>query len=635
MHALIEFPIKGELYSAERLEEYAAYLAAHLEISEDPKLTQPLLPRMRENGKNLLSSYRALSEAIHRKETLPAAAEWLTDNFHIVEEQLREIAEDLPPSYYKELPKIAIGELAGYPRIYAIALALIAHTDSQLEPEIIRRFICAFQKVSALSIGELWALAITLRLVLVENLNRISSHILSDHDKRNLANKFADELIAASSNQKKFETVLLKLPSLNCKSLDSDCAYIAQIAKRLRDQEPEIWPALEFLEKQLLLENSSPEKIVHALHHRQAANQVSVANIITSMRLLSSLNWRIFFESVSLVDRILEVDPVYGQMDFATRDRYRHVIETLGNKSGVTETAIAARVSDLASAATIDSPSEIRKSHVGYYLIGEGATQLETHYGCRIKPKFSSFLLSKPNLVYFGLLIIFMTLLCGIPFFYLAFNNASVWALLAVECLLIIPCSDLALSLTNLVLTHSIRPFHLPKLDYSSGIPNGAETIVVIPCMLSNTGVIDGLLEKIEIHYLGNADPNLFFALLSDFEDASSATVPQDEAYLARAVAGISRLNRKYVPNSPDRFHIFHRARQWNASESRWIGWERKRGKIQEFNSLLRGIKKTSFTTATAPLDFLNTIQFVITLDSDSQLPRDAAKKWSAQLCIR
>ncbi len=623
----IEYPIKGEIYSVERLEEYAAYLATELKLSENPKISQPLLPRMRENGVKLLASYRALTEAIHRKDSLPPAAEWLTDNFHIVEDQLREIQEDLPPSFYKELPKIALGELSGYPRIYAIALALIAHTDSHLEPETIRRFVHAYQKISPLNIGELWALAITLRLVLVENLRRIALRIVVDHEQRNEANKFADQLFEAVEDKIKFQTLVTELPPVHRPIAQDDQAYVAQIAKRLRDQEPELWPALEYLEKYLAKKNSSTEQVIDLSHTLQATSQVTVANIITSMRLISGLNWKDFFESLSLVDRVLEKDLIYGKMDFVTRDRYRHVIEKISKRTHVSEIEIAEYAVQLSKTAQTNNPRDIKQSHVGYYLIGTGTGTLEKKFNYIARSKILHFALSHPNFVYFSLMGIFLFMSCAGPFYYATTQGALFPFLIVLGLLIIIPCSELALSLTNLILTHTIRPQNLPKLDLSLGIPQKSRTIVVIPCMLAGAQVIQELLEKIEIHYLGNADPQLFFALLTDFTDAPTESLLEDDIHLKLVLDGINNLNRKYADKDSDRFFLFHRHRQWNESEKTWMGWERKRGKIHEFNRLLRGDEKTSIAVATAAVSFLATIRYVITLDADTQLPRDSARR--------
>lgn len=623
----IESSIKGELFSVERLEEFAAFLAGELKITDNPRLSQPLLPRMRKNGESLLMSYRALTQAIHRKEAIPPAAEWLTDNFHIVEEQLREIQEDLPPSYYKELPKIALGDLTGYPRVYAIALALVAHTDSELDPEKIRRFIQAFQVITPLNIGELWAVPITLRLVLVENLRRLTVSIVTDHEKRNLANRTADEIFDATPDKKKVQSLAEKIPLAVSPSAEHDCSYFAQLAKRLRDQEPEIWPALEFLEKHLIHRKSSAEQVVHLSHQKQASNQVSVANIITSMRLLSSLNWRDFFESLSLVDRVLEKDPIYSQMDFLTRDRYRHVIEKIGKKTKNSEIEIAKTVVKMTEEAQKNSHViDQKRTHVGYYLIDRGAAKLREIFS------YKSFTLlklisSNRNLTYFGLLLFFTLAICAFPLKYSEIGGASLWQLIGIFFLILVPCSDLALSLTNLILTHIILPKNLPKLDLSSGVPPEARTMVVIPCLLSSTGVILELIEKLEIHFLGNQDQELYFALLTDFTDAESENTNFDEKRLQTLQVGLAKLNQKYFHIWGNRFFYFHRKRLWNDSENTWMGWERKRGKIQEFNQLLRGHAETSFSQISAPEDLLPTFRYVITLDADTQLPRDSAQK--------
>lgn len=613
-----ENPIRGEIFSVERLEEYANFLAGQLVLSEDPRVSQPLLPRMHENGRRLLAAYRALAFAIHKKETISPAAEWLTDNFHIVENQLREIEEDLPPTFYRELPKIAQGELAGYPRIYAIALAVVAHTDSQLEPESIRRFVQAYQKISPLRIGELWALAITLRLVLVENLCRIIVRAVEDHEKVNLANKYADALFEVTGDKKKFRAHTLSLLSPCRPSVKEDCSYTAQIAKRLRDQEPELWPALEHLEKLLASEGSSTGQVVHQCHQLQAANHVTVANVITSMRLLSSVNWQEFFESLSGVDRILEKDPVYGRMDFATRDRYRHVIEKIGKATRINEAQIAEKVISLTGNA------HGQRAHVGYFLIGSGISELEKHFKCRTTGRVQRFFTARPNLTYFGLLTFFFSLAVAWPFYHTGFYTGSFLEFLLVGLLIVFPCSELAYSLTNLVLSHTLHPRILPKMDLENGIPRAARTMVVVPCLLSDGEVITELLERLEIHYLGNSNEGIYFSLLTDFHDAQTEIHEEDAAKLQLAVDGIAGLNRKYAT---EKFFLFHRRRSWNPVEQCWMGWERKRGKIHEFNRLLRGDQHTHFTLSTASKNLLTGIKYIITLDADTQLPRGSAAR--------
>ncbi|HWO02812.1 MAG TPA: glycosyl transferase, partial [Blastocatellia bacterium] len=346
-----EEPIRDELFSVERLEQYAAELASGHNVSSGKRRGRRLLPRLEENGRKLFSVYRILAAAVRDERAVSPAAEWLVDNFYIVEEQLREIRRDLPSGYYRELPKLQGGELEGYPRVYAIALALIAHTDSRLDRETLARFVRSYQHVTPLLIGEIWAIAITLRVALVENLRRLATRIVAARNAREEADKLAERLLEIATRQPNELTATLEAALGKVKRLDQ--AFVVQLTQRLRDQDPEVWPALDWLEKRLAREGSGTEQVVHQEHQRQASAQATVGNIITSMRLLSTLDWKSFFESVSLVDPILAQDPVaaYVSMDFATRDRYRHVVERMARRTRASELEVARHAVELATKA--------------------------------------------------------------------------------------------------------------------------------------------------------------------------------------------------------------------------------------------------------------------------------------------
>ena len=365
-----ELPIREELYSIERLEQYALVLAAEHKIAEKPQRVSLLLPRLEENGRKLIAAYKALAESIRAEHVISPAAEWLVDNFHIVEEQVREIREDLPKSYYHELPKLAEGDFRNYPRIYALSVALIAHTDSHLDTETLRRFINAYQKVAPLSIGELWAVAISLRLSLVENLRRLATRIVSSRTERDEADRLADKVLELAQRAPEEVSPLFVARMVKRKSLGRP--FAVQLTQRLREQDPGVMPVMEWLEKQLAKKGLSIEKIVHEEHDRQAAAQVTVGNIITSMRLLSNLDWKDFFETVSLIDPELAKDPaaVYSRMDFATRDRYRHAVERISKGAKKSETEIARAALRLAEEAR-RAGEDAAHAHVGYFLIAE------------------------------------------------------------------------------------------------------------------------------------------------------------------------------------------------------------------------------------------------------------------------
>jgi cyclic beta-1,2-glucan synthetase len=621
-----ELPIREELYSIERLEQFAAMLAAEHQIAEKAHRVSLLLPRLEENGRKLLATYQGLADSIRDEHVISPAAEWLVDNFHIVEEQVREIREDLPKSYYYELPKLGAGDFKHYPRIYALSVALIAHTDSHLDTETLRRFINAYQKVSLLSIGELWAVPISLRLALVENLRRLATRIVLSRTERDEADKLADRLLELARRQPN-ELVPLVTSRLG-KRKPIGSAFVVQLTQRLREQDPAVMRVFEWLEKLLAKQGLTTDQIVHLEHHRQAAAQVTVGNIITSMRLLSNLDWKDFFETVSLVDPELAKDPagVYSTMDFATRDRYRHVVERISKGSKTSELDVARAALRMAEAAR-SSGEDVAHSHVGYFLIGDGLRRLETEtsYRARFDEQLRRKIEQHAAAAYLTTLALLTAMIIGLLVAISLHGHANVVLTLVAALLALIPASDLAVSVLNWDLTHLFEPRLLPKIDLSKGVPPEARTMVVVPVIFNDEGTVRELLDKLEIAFLANRDDHIHFALLGDFADAASEEMPGDRGVLDAATRGIAELNNQYAAGQPIRFHLFHRRRQWSETEQKWIGWERKRGKLREFNRLLRG-RSTSFTVATADPELRSQVRYVITLDADTQLPRDAAR---------
>ena len=617
-----EKPFQGEFYSVERLEQYAYTLAAqHTTVTRNGRAL--LLPRLDENGRKLEDAYKALVDALRNGRAISPAAEWLVDNYHIVEEQLREIRQDLPKSYYRELPKLAGGELQGYPRIYAVALALITHTDSRLDTNTLRRFIAAYQTVAPLSIGELWAIAITLRLALVENLRRLAITIARARAEREEADKLADKLLELASLQPTaINTVVSERLGKRERMANT---FVVQLIQRLREQHPSVMPVMDWIERQLGGLGTSVEQLIHNEHQRQAEAQVTVGNIITSMRLLSTLDWNDFFEKVSLIEPVLGKDPtgVYSRMEFASRDRYRHVIERISKRTRTTELKIAEATATLAAEAKEEDDA---KRHVGYYLIDNGLAQLEAKFSYR--PTFGErlrrYMLRHATGLYLGTIMLLTVLLLGFLLNTMRDFGAS-WATIVVAAITaLIPATDLAVTVVNWDLTHFFPPRLLPRLDTTKGIPENASTFVVVPTIFFSEPQVNELIERLEVHFLANQDPRIYYALLGDFRDAETEDTANDSLLLSVAQSGIDKLKQKH---GEGRFHLFHRRRLWNKSENKWMGWERKRGKLEEFNQLLRGASDTSFVVRTADDALMKSIRYVITLDSDTQLPRDVARK--------
>ena len=622
-----EGPIRGELFSAERLEQHAENLAAAQVTSEEIGEGRPLIPRVLENGRILLEYYRATASAIQQGGTITPAAEWLVDNFYIVEEQLREIRDDLPAGFYRRLPKLASGHLEGYPRVFGVAWAFVAHTDSRFEPELLRRFVNAYQRVQPLSIGELWALAITLRVILVENLRKLADSIVRSRRAREEADRLVDSLLGNGDLPSISPIVLRRF-----ESEPLERAFAVQLVQRLRDLDPKVGPILLWLDKRLDAQGTTSDEIVRAEHQDQSAMTVTVRNVIISMRLMSAFDWNEFFESISLVDEVLRNGSNFSEMDFSTRDYYRHAIEELSRGTAYSEIEIATRALQRAKQARAEhlgeAPDRMNPTDdPGYYLISKGRVEFERELGYRApwRKKLLRFYVRAALPSYLGTIVILSAAILALPLYYSWGQGAATGYLALLGLIGAIPASDLAIALVNREVTSLLGPRALPRLELEDGVPEHLRTIVVVPTLLTGMEAIKEQVDRLEIHYLANPDGDVCFALLSDWVDASSESLRNDDELLAAAADGIERLNQRHglAPRGNERFFLFHRKRVWNESQQKWMGWERKRGKLHEFNRFMRGGSNTTFipTGGRSP-QRIPEVRYVITLDADTRVPR-------------
>ena len=626
-------PIRAELFGVERLEQHAESLAAVQALTHDAVRGLPLLPRVLENGRLLRECYRTTAQAIQREQIITPAAEWLVDNFFIVEEQLREIRDDLPPGFYRKLPKLASGHLEGFPRVFAIAWAFAAHTDSQFEPELLRRFVSAYQRVQPLTSGELWAVAISLRVVLVENLRRVAETIVRSRRAREEANLLADGILGAGGQELIAPAAALR--QFEDKPLDR--AFAVQLVQRLRDLDPKVGPILLWLDERLDAQGTTADEIVRAEHQDQTAMTITVRNIITSMRLISTFDWQNFFETVSLVDEILRNGSNFADMDFATRDYYRRAIEDLSRGTSQSEIEIARLAVQRAQQSTANAPggkkdSDDRQGDPGYYLIAEGRLVFEHELGYRVPWNRQLLRLYMRGAVpgYLGTILVATAAILSLPLVRASELGITPWRIVLLGLLAAIPASDLAIALIDRAVTDLVGPRRLPRLELRDGIPRNLRTMVVVPTLLTRQDLVKEQVERLEVHFLSNPDGNLRFALLSDWTDAASESLPGDDELLAAAVDGIANLNKRHgpTPEGGERFFLFHRRRVWNECQRKWMGWERKRGKLHELNLLLRGSSNTTFILTGGRLpEAVSGVCYVITLDADTRLPRGAAAR--------
>ncbi len=619
--------LRAELFSIEQLERHARTLAASHQVITR-RGSNRLLARLDQN-EAILRSFNRATLAVDQTRRVTPAAEWLLDNFYLIDEQVQMARTHLPRQYSRELPRLANGPLTGLPRVYEIVVELISHVDAQIDSAALTAFVRAYEEVSPLKLGELWAIPIMLRLGLIENLQRVTSWLTLARRERDLADLWAERL--QDMAEKDPSHLVVVVADMAKARLSMSSSFVAEFCLRLAGKASVLPFARGWVEQRLSQQGLSIEQLVQRESQSQAADQVSVSHSIASLRFLSSMDWKEFVETTSLVDQILRTDPadVYSDMDFSTRDSYRHSVEALARYSKQTELDVAKHVIQLAADSAREKGREDRSAHVGYYLIDKGHPLLERATGVKW-PRATAIERAIPRhpLTFYVGGIFSVTLLATFLFARQAVSlNVQGWKLIFFTCILLLCSSQLAVALMNWLSILLIKPRLLPRLDFSSGIPPDRHTMVVVPTMLTSVEEVEHLIETLEIHYLSNRDEQLHFALLTDFRDAVAEVMPNDESLLQCARKGVRMLNQKYSTGDKDIFFLFHRPRRWNPEEGLWMGYERKRGKLAEFNALLRGGNDKCFSEIIGDISILPSIKYVITLDTDTQLPRDAARQ--------
>jgi cyclic beta-1,2-glucan synthetase len=615
-------PLWAEVFSPERLEQHGESLARAQTVGDRPVRWLALTRRNIDNARALLDSYEAISASVKRKRLITPAADWLINNFHVVEDQVRDIRTLLSRRFYGRLPRLDSGHLAGLPRVYGIAWAFVAHTDSRFDPDLLLRLVQAYQREQPLLLAELWALPILLRIVMIENQRRLAERIVLSMRGREAADHYADALLGLTIAGDE-----LQLRAADESALLESRASSVQLVVRLRHRDGKAAAALKTLSDRLASEGTSAEEIVQLEIARQAAADLSVRNLITSMRLMSAFDWRDFVESASLVHQELSENPVFPGADFITRDRYRAAVEQLARHAPSSEIEIARAAVAHATLARSQGGDE-RLCDVGHYLIGAGRPAFERELS--FKPRLGQYLLRRyvraALPAYLATIAVFTFGILAILLTESAAWGASREILWLLGVIAVFPVADIAAALTNRLVTDMVPPRHLPRMSLKEGITADARTFVVIPTILVDQRSIIDQAQMLEAHYLSNgavAD-EIYFALLTDWIDSDSAHRNGDDLLHDLAAAALAELNERHgpAPDGSPRFYLFHRRRQWNEKQDCWMGWERKRGKLHEFNRLLRGATDTNFMPHHGVLVSPPPgVRFVVTLDGDTVMP--------------
>jgi len=625
--------IVGELFGTDRLARHGRHLARTQRIVDIPRRLRPrgkgpLLSRLAATERVLRGVHVALAQVAAEGVEVSPAGEWLLDNFYVVLEQIREVRATLPSNYYHELPKLAgPGPLAGYPRVYEIVIELIAHTDGRLDPALLELMVEQYQRITSLTMGELWAMPAMLRMGFLENVRHMARRAAADAADTQEADRWVTRLLAAedaggNALTRELEDLIHNPPPLTPAFLTR---FLQQIRSRRADFTPLLW-----LEQWIGDEVMSVEEAVQRSTQHLALTQLVMANSIASLRKVGSIDWSEFVETVSATEAVLRRDPsgVYAEMTFQTRDRYRHVVEHLSRRIEIPEQEVAAAAIQAAAAAERSSGGSARAAHVGYHLIDDGRRALEATLGYRPGIRERLYRVAKDAPTHFYFCALGLGVAGALALLLEPVEGAVGIGVLAAVLLALSPAADVAVAAVNQLITLLLPPDRLARMEYEDGVPPEHRGVVVVPILLGSPQAVEEALDHLEAQYLANRDPEIRFALLGDFFDAGVEVQPGDDAIVAAAVEGVRALNASYVQETLDArppFYFFHRPRRLNAADGIWMGWERKRGKLVQFNEYLLGKDEGAFSTIEGEAEWLHGVRYVVTLDSDTVLPRGAA----------
>ncbi len=605
-----------ELLSTEQLRQHAILFAASQSPEPAQKPRQSILSFLRRREAFIEDVRRDLAQAVELNQSVTPAAEWLLDNAYIIQNHIYDIRRNLPKDYYRILPTVGGARRAIDLRILRLAIELVNKTDGSISSAVIQNFLSTFQESQPLTIAELWTFPLMVRYALIDDLAYQALRVSQRQHDRERADFWAYRLLSAARRCP--DRIPLILSEISSLAIAMQPHFVIRLIDQLAEEEGGYSAAQKWLEGKM---NVPYPELIRREHALQSSKQVSIANNVTSLRRLAQLDWRECFEQLSPVEKILREDAVYAESDFSTRDACRRAVEGIARYSKSEEIEVARKAIQYSR-----REASRRTSHVAYFLIDEGRRRLEASFACRL-PLFERrlrWILDHPNLVYFGGILGGTALLLGVGLAIAGRSGIGFWALLGFAAAAFLPASEVAIQVYNYLVSRWIPPRTIPRMSFKAGIPDEFRTIVVVPTMLLTPESIKDEVDRLEMHYLANSESNMYFALMTDYADALLETMPEDQRLYEIALHGIEDLNARC---GNERFYFFHRKREWCESENRWIGWERKRGKVEDLNRFLNGEPRhgtEDFLKIGNP-EILKGVRYVITLDADTKLPHRSA----------
>ena len=567
------------------MENFAKKLAINHNISKTlNKKTYPL-NELKNDYEIIKKAFDILNESVSKNVSIQPAGEWLLDNFYIIEEQYNSILNEFNIKEYSKLPSIN-----GTARIYLVASELVKFTDGNIKEEIIENFIRAYSSKRSLSIDEIWNLPIMIKMHLIKHIRFVADKIISAALEKFKVESLIERVILNKdiSKQKFYE---YRNVNLNGEVL----SYVEYLIYSLKKLGADGEKFLKILEDEIIKVGSTSSEIVKIEHFDMAMRRISMSNSILSIKNISKFNFSILFEKINNIENVLSSDEIYKKMDFTTKNMYRDEIKNIAKKVKVSEIYVANKLIEL---------SKKENKHIGFFLFNEEKyvfyKELEYKnykYDISNNKKLFYYILS----VYIPVLI--LSILIMKEYFWIG----------------IIPFSEVFVTLINKLITKIKKPKLLPRLEE---IDEDVNTFVIVPTLLNNVERVRNLIKDLEVYYLANRESKLYFCLLGDASEIDTEKAPYDEDIKKVGLEEVQKLNEKY---GVEIFHFLYRKRVYNKSQEKWLGYERKRGMITEFNNFLLTRDKGTFIVNT--IKEIPKIKYIITLDADTELVLDSAKK--------
>ncbi len=604
---------KGILLDKYQLEKYLEKLASdHVLKDKSDKNTYPI-PRLISNFEVITTVYNLLNEHIKLKIPIHPAGEWLLDNYYVIEEVVKSIEKDLTPKKYANFLGIANGVNYGFARIYVLATEIVSYTDASITKDLLTELLKSYQEKKKLNMEEIWNIGIFLQIALIENIRNICEGIYSVELQKYRVENIVERLV---ENKQKEELRFNKINEYKTKVKEygeEKYPFIEYMSYKLKSFGKKAYPFLNILEEQVNKMGIEVSEVIKKEHFNIAVKKVSMGNSITSIKNIQRINFIDIFEEINQVDEILNNDPagVYSKMDYKTKIYYRNAIKEISQKTKISEIYIAKKSLELAES------SSGKESHIGYYLIDEGKIKLlEILQNKKIK-KLSN---NKKMGIYITIKVIISLIIAILLGLFIYKQTHTVWSFILTTLLTYIPIEIIFIQIIEYLSNKIVKPKLIPKLDFPNGLPKEFATFVVIPTIITNKEKIDEMMKKLEVYYLANKSENIYFALLGDASASQKQIEDYDEDISKYGVEVSKRLNEKYPDEVFPKFHFIYRKRVWNEKEECYLGWERKRGLLNQFNEYILKNSKEEFVVNTIDLNKIPKIKYVITLDADTEL---------------